>query len=198
MSYGYYDQLVLPIIFDVDESFVDGQDFIIEIDFLICEIICIPESAKISFNINEFDDDDISISRELLSKWYKKLPSDSNFDVDVEASEKLFSLSWPKNNKKISSVYFYPEESGLIKYSAPQLYFEVGEQSKIIIERPARNKNLESVSGILEIVTNNGKTFSNISSSIRYVTKVESPTNSSLSFFAVSYTHLTLPTIYSV
>ena len=57
MSYGFYDQLVLPIIFNVDESFVSGQDFILEIDFLICEIICIPESAKLSFNINEFNNE---------------------------------------------------------------------------------------------------------------------------------------------
>ena len=182
MSYGFYDQLVLPIIFNVDESFVSGQDFIIEIDFLICEIICIPESAKLSFNINEFDDDDISTSRELLSKWYKKLPSDDNFDLDIEASKDLFSLSWQRNNEKISTAYFYPEENGLIKYSAPQLYFEDGEKSKIVIERPVRNKNLESVSGVIEIVSNNGVTFSNISSPIRYVSKVESPNNSSLSF----------------
>ncbi len=64
-----------------------------------------------------------------------------------------------KNNKKILEVYFYPEENGLIKYSASQLYFEDAEESKIIIERPDRNKNLESVSGVLEIVTSNGIVF---------------------------------------
>ena len=183
MSYGYYDQLVLPIIFNIDEDFDGEQEFSVEIDFLICELICIPESAKVSFNINEFDDDDISVSRDLLSKWYKKLPSDSNFNVYVEASDDLFSLSWPKNNKKILEVYFYPEENGLIKYSASQLYFEDAEESKIIIERPDRNKNLESVSGVLEIVTSNGIVFSNISSPINYVSKIESPNDESLSFF---------------
>ena len=61
MSYGYYDQLVLPIIFNIDEDFDGEQEFSVEIDFLICELICIPESAKVSFNINEFDDDDISV-----------------------------------------------------------------------------------------------------------------------------------------
>ena len=118
-----------------------------------------------------------------IPKWYKKLPSDSNFNVYVEASDDLFSLSWPKNNKKILEVYFYPEENGLIKYSASQLYFEDAEESKIIIERPDRNKNLESVSGVLEIVTSNGIVFSNISSPINYVSKIESPNDESLSFF---------------
>ena len=38
MSYGYYDQLVLPIIFNIDEDFDGEQEFSVEIDFLICSL----------------------------------------------------------------------------------------------------------------------------------------------------------------
>ena len=182
MSYGYYDQLVLPIIFNVDESYTGGKEFAVEIDFLICELICIPEKAIISFNINEFNNDDISISRELLSNWYKKIPSQSQLDIKAQASDDLFSLSWENNTNNVLEAYFYPEQNGLIIYSSVQSYFKDENESKLIIERPDRKKNLESFSGVLEIVTNDGKVFSNISSVIEDVQEINIPKNSSISF----------------
>ena len=182
MSYGYYDQLVLPVIFSVDESYANGERFIAKIDFLICELICIPESAEINFSINEYNDSDISLSRKTLSSWYKKLPSESDIIVSAEASSELLSLSW-KNNNDLSEVYFYPEQDGLIKYSSNQNYFESDEGSRIIIERPAKIKNISNISGVLEMVSQEGTIFTNFSAPVSYVSEIIIPDDSSLSFW---------------
>ena len=109
---------MLPAIFSVDSDYIKNGPSIFEIDFLICEKICIPEKAVIDFDLSSYSDDDIKASREILSSWYNELPINFDRKLLVEASNNYFSIEWENKNNDITQAYFFPENKGLIKYSS--------------------------------------------------------------------------------
>jgi len=125
MTYGYYNEVVLPAIFSVDSDYIKNGPSIFEIDFLICEKICIPEKAVIDFDLSSYSDDDIQASREILSSWYNELPINFDRKLLVEASNNYFSIEWENKNNDITQAYFFPENKGLIKYSSKQDFYNL-------------------------------------------------------------------------
>ena len=85
MTYGYYNELVLPVIFSVGSNFTDEGASQFDIDFLICEKICIPESVSIEFDISNYSDEDVLLSRDILSSWYNKLPKSFDKEAFIQA-----------------------------------------------------------------------------------------------------------------
>ena len=187
MTYGYYNEVVLPAIFSVDSEYIESGLSVFEIDFLICEKICIPEKAVIDFDLNNYTREDIQFSREVLSSWYNQLPINLDSELIIEASNNYFSIEWADENNDISQAYFYPENNGLIKYSAKQDLYKLDNSIKLIVERPAKysNNNL-NVSGVLEIQSGDTKKTFKIDKPINYKEKIEIPETSNLSFlFAI-------------
>ena len=183
MTYGYYNEVVLPAIFSVDSDYIKNGSSIFEIDFLICEKICIPEKAVIDFDLSSYSDDDIQVSREILSLWYNELPINFDRKLLVEASNNYFSIEWENKNNDITQAYFFPENKGLIKYSSKQDFYNLENSTKLIVERPSKySNNAKNAIGVLEIQFANTKQTYQIDQSISYVDKIEIPKTSNLSF----------------
>ena len=183
MTYGYYNEVVLPAIFSVDSDYIKNGPSIFEIDFLICEKICIPEKAVIDFDLSSYSDDDIQASREILSSWYNELPINFDRKLLVEASNNYFSIEWENKNNDITQVYFFPENKGLIKYSSKQDFYNLENSTKLVVERPIKySNNAKNVIGVLEVHFANTKQTYQIDQSISYVDKIDIPETSNLSF----------------
>tara|TARA_Y100000766_G_scaffold201767_1_gene173882 strand:+ start:1598 stop:3625 length:2028 start_codon:yes stop_codon:yes gene_type:complete len=183
MTYGYYNEVVLPAIFSVDSDYIKNGSSIFEIDFLICEKICIPEKAFIDFDLSSYSDDDIKVSREILSLWYNELPINFDRKLLVEASNNYFSIEWENKNNDIIQAYFFPENKGLIKYSSKQDFYNLENSTKLIVERPAKySNNAKNAIGVLEVHFANTKQTYQIDQSISYVDKIIIPETSNLSF----------------
>ena len=183
MTYGYYNEVVLPAIFSVDSDYIKNGPSIFEIDFLICEKICIPEKAVIDFDLSSYSDDDIQVSREILSSWYNELPINFDRKLLIEASDNYLSIEWENKNNDITQAYFFPENKGLIKYSSEQDFYNLENSTKLIVERPIKySNNAKKAIGVLEIQFANIKQTYQIDQSISYVDKIEIPETSNLSF----------------
>ena len=183
MTYGYYNEVVLPAIFSVDSNYIKNGPSIFEIDFLICEKICIPEKAVIDFDLSSYSDDDIQASREILSSWYNELPINFDRKLLVEASNNYFSIEWENKNNDITQAYFFPENKGLIKYSSKQDFYNIENSTKLVVERPIKySNNAKNVIGVLEVQFANTKKTYQINQSISYVDKIDIPETSNLSF----------------
>ena len=183
MTYGYYNEVVLPAIFSVDSDYIKIGPSIFEIDFLICEKICIPEKAVIDFDLSSYSDGDIQASREILSSWYNELPINFDRKLLVEASNNYFSIEWENKNNDITQAYFFPENKGLIKYSSKQDFYNLENSTKLVVERPIKySNNAKNVIGVLEVQFANTKKTYQIDQSISYVDKIDIPETSNLSF----------------
>ena len=184
MTYGYYNELVLPAIFSVGSDFTDEGASQFDIDFLICEKICIPESVSIEFDLSNYSDEDVQLSRDILSSWYNKLPKSFDKEALIQASDNFISIEWEDEKNEISEVYFYPEDKGLIRYASNQKLYKKDGSAILIIERPQKYSNdLQNISGVLEIHTNRNKESFEIKQSINYVQSIEIPNISNLSFW---------------
>ena len=183
MTYGYYNEVVLPAIFSVDSAYIKNGPSIFEIDFLICEKICIPEKAVIDFDLSSYSKEDIQFSREILSSWYSELPINFDRKLFVEASDNYLSIEWENKNNDITQAYFFPENKGLIKYSSKQDFYNLENSTKLIVERPIKySNNAQNAIGVLEIQFAKTKQTYQIDQSISYVDRIEIPGTSNLSF----------------
>ena len=183
MTYGYYNEVVIPAIFSVNRDYIENEPSIFEIDFLICEKICIPEKAVIDFALSNYSDEDIQFSRKILSSWYRELPTKFDSKLLVEASDNYFSIEWESGNSDITEAYFFPENKGLIKYSSKQDFYILENSSKLIVERPVKySNNIQNAIGVLEVQLPNKKETYQIDKPIDYIDKIEIPETSNLSF----------------
>ena len=71
MTYGYVDEVVFP--FTVDIKNLDDKTSSIEVKFLVCDEICVPEKAELNLVMKNGI---INVDEEpqLLMEWMKRLP----------------------------------------------------------------------------------------------------------------------------
>ena len=67
MTYGYKDFVIFP--FEYVKNFDGNADIELDLDFLICDDVCIPEKAKIQTTLNDIKEDD------QLVDWNNKVPT---------------------------------------------------------------------------------------------------------------------------
>ena len=179
-SYGYYDELVLPIRFIAGEGFSFDQNFSAFISFLICDDICIPEDTNININFSKSNQIN---SKEIINRWIKRLPEQASFKVNAFLTDETFKISWG-DPKIIQSAFFYPEQSGLINYSSEQIFVTQSGESSLLIDRPENFREENNiVSGILELSTQNKKNYYEVSSNIERVSFIEVNKDKGLNFF---------------
>ena len=82
-SYGYYDEVVLPIKFRINSNYNYGDKFSAFLSFLICEEICIPEDTDISIDLTKFSLTQLENAKFILNDWMNRLPSKSSFDAEA-------------------------------------------------------------------------------------------------------------------
>lgn len=181
-SYGYYDEVVLPIKFRINSNYNYGDKFSAFLSFLICEEICIPEDTDISIDLTKFSLTQLENAKFILNDWMNRLPSKSSFDTEAFLSDNTFKISWV-SDISYEKAYFYPEQNGLINYSSNQILVNNAENSYLTVDRPEKfREELKFVSGVLELQNEDQKTFFQIDSNIERVSFIEVNKTQGLSF----------------
>ena len=181
-SYGYYDEVVLPIKFRINSNYNYGDKFSAFLSFLICEEICIPEDTDISIDLTKFSLIQLENAKFILNDWMNRLPAKSSFDTEAFLSENTFKISWASDTS-YEKAYFYPEQNGLINYSSNQILVNNAENSYLTVDRPEKfREELKFVSGVLELQNEDQKTFFQIDSNIERVSFIEVNKTQGLSF----------------
>ena len=182
-SYGYYDEVVLPIRFFANKTFSGDKSFSASISFLICDEICIPEETDIDINLSKLSLLDKKNSEKIIDDWIKRIPQKAPFNVRAQISNETFKISWD-NLQRYESVYFYPEQNGLINYSANQIFKINNNESYLTIDRPiAFKEDTNFVSGVLQLSQNGSKNYFHVSSKLDKVSFIEVNKTKPLNFF---------------
>ena len=181
-SYGYYDEVVLPIKFKINSNYNYSEKFSAFLSFLICEEICIPEDTNISIDLTKFSQSQLENGKNILNDWINRLPSKSSFITEAFLSDNTFKISW-RSGEIYEKAYFYPEQNGLINYSSNQILGKNNESAYLTIDRPENfREELQFVSGVLELQNADQKTFFQIENSIERVSFIEVNKTQGLSF----------------
>ena len=117
MTYGYENEVVFP--FKLDITDLDDKETDINIKFLVCDDICVPEEANLKLilkngilNVEERSDE--------LKRWINRVPIRGPPDLNISL----------QNNKALitasnidSDSYFFPYDE-IIDFSVEQIYLE--------------------------------------------------------------------------
>ena len=117
MTYGYENEVVFP--FKLDITDLDDKETDINIKFLVCDDICVPEEANLKLilknrilNVEERPDE--------LNRWINRVPIRGPPDLNISL----------QNNKALitasnidSDSYFFPYDE-IIDFSVEQIYLE--------------------------------------------------------------------------
>ena len=111
MTYGYEDFVIFPfkLKFPANEipSYINA-----DIDFLICDDICVPERAMINTSLNGL------INDERLDNWLTNIPS-ITLPVLANQADNYLELRFSYNDD-IKNIYFYIEEKDILLYASQQ------------------------------------------------------------------------------
>ena len=117
MTYGYENEVVFP--FKLDITDLDDKETDINIKFLVCDDICVPEEANLKLilknrilNVEERPDE--------LKKWINLVPirAPPDLNVSLRGYETFINAS-----NIDSESYFFPYDE-IIDFSVEQVYFE--------------------------------------------------------------------------
>ena len=145
MTYGYEDFVIFP--FKLDISDTSGSNYInADIDFLICDDICVPERAIINTSIDEL------LIDERLVDWLEKIPA-TTLPVLATQNDDYLELRFSFNDD-IKDIYFYIEERDIVLYASEQEVFK--EENNWLLRVALEDKKVLSanVHGILSINNN--------------------------------------------
>ena len=142
MTYGYEDFVIFPIKIKLPKNTTSGS-FSADIDFLICDDICVPERAFIETTFAKLNTDSD------LDKAYKKIPS---IVLPVIANTKDNNLELRFSfNEKIEEIYFYIEQADIVLHASEQNLIK--EENNWLLEIPLidAGNSLSMIKGILTI-----------------------------------------------
>jgi len=142
MTYGYEDFVIFPIKIKLPKNITSGS-FSADIDFLICDDICVPERAFIETTFAKLNTDSD------LDKAYKKIPS---IVLPVIANTKDNNLELRFSfNEKIEEIYFYIEQADIVLHASEQNLIK--EENNWLLEIPLidAGNSLSMIKGILTI-----------------------------------------------
>ena len=144
MTYGYKDFVIFP--FEYVKNFDGNADIKLDLDFLICDDVCIPEKAKIQTTLNEIKEDI------KLVEWNNKVPSIKLpvlSDVEKGFLELRFSFNDP-----IKSIVFFIENENTVDHPAEQILIK--EENNWLLKVPLLENinSINTVSGLISINEN--------------------------------------------
>jgi thiol:disulfide interchange protein len=147
MTYGYKQEVLFPI--EIDNTALIDQDtvFDFEINLLICEDVCIPESAVFSLKYDDF------IASDETTEWLKTIP-DITYPVLTFINKKnnTFEIKF-SGIDEISNIYFFPENENIFNYAAIQKLSYDGKNYllEINVDEITNINKQTTVTGILKI-----------------------------------------------
>ena len=143
MTYGYEDKALLLTEIKSPKKFSNPVKISAKINWLTCKDICIPQEGQVDMTLikgpkvaNQFT----SKLKEVALTVPKNFPSPYRVSV---INEKIFLQFEKEGSRNISEAYFFPNEYGLINYTADQK-----------LERNDNSFSLELSSAEVQLKTN--------------------------------------------
>ena len=142
MTYGYKDFVIFP--FKVTyESFNELKNIKADIDFLICDDICVPEKAQIDTSFEK-----IPFSQE-LKKWISKVPY-VIFPILANQNENNLQLRFSFNDE-IENIYFFIDQQDIVLHSKAQSLSKEKDNWLLSISTENNPKHNEKLNGVIVI-----------------------------------------------
>jgi len=158
VSFGYENKIFLLVDMQAPPALIPGTvaKFSASVAWLACKEECVPEHADLTIEIPVKEHDSkvdskwieyFKMSRKNLPKFFK------DWDIDAAAKvEKIVIQALPhvSVNRPTMNIYFFPEEEGIVDYSAPQTVEKLHKGYSIEIKRSKFSSHLPSrLKGIL-------------------------------------------------
>ena len=147
MTYGYENFVIFPIKIQIPQG-AETEKFIADIDFLICDDICVPERAIIKTSYADLTLD----SR--LDETYKELPSVILPVISTLKNDDLelrFSF-----NQNIEEIHFYIDQKDTVLHANEQILIK--EENNWLLTVPL-NKGIDAPDTIEGILNINNESF---------------------------------------
>jgi thiol:disulfide interchange protein len=125
MSYGYTDEVVLPIRMTVPTGLEPGTRVTLEgrVNWLVCERICIPEEAPVALTLPVGPAAPDPVGAPALERARRTVPLPSPWPASFEVSPDAVTLTVAAPGLRaegIADVWFYPMRWGVIEHAAAQ------------------------------------------------------------------------------
>lgn len=142
MTYGYKDFVIFPY----KISYTDSSNltfFGANIDFLICDDVCVPEKANINSSFNTLQQD------ERFEEWLLKVP-DITLPILATQTKEFLEIKF-SYNEQIKNIYFFADNQNLILHSGKQVL--IREENNWLLKVPLQSKDLKisTAEGVIKI-----------------------------------------------
>lgn len=160
MDYGYSEQVILPfpLMIPADASGTVQLDVVA--DYLICEDICIPETADVSLTLTVGQPVPDTTNGEMIAQWIAQVPLAFVGEVRVDASATPWKLSLrgEPGLSRDSGIRFFPFAHEISHPAAQPVTF--GSDGATLSLTPAGQTPLEgNLDGVLVIEQPDGARF---------------------------------------
>ena len=147
MTYGYKDFVIFPFEY-IKKDFLNSK-IKLNVDFLICDDVCVPEKALIETSLDE-----IAIDDDLVA-WNDLVPT-VTLPVLAEIDNKFIELRFSYNDQ-INLITFFIGNQNIVDHPGKQILTK--EENNWLLKVPiiAEASNLNSIDGVLSI--NGNKIF---------------------------------------
>jgi thiol:disulfide interchange protein DsbD len=142
MTYGYKDFVIFP--YKVSYADIDNLSFVgADIDFLICDDVCVPEKANINTTFNKLQ------PSERFEEWLLRVP-DVTLPILGNQTKEFLEIRFSYNHK-IRNIYFFSDNQNLILHSGKQVLIK--EENNWLLKIPLQSENLKisSAEGVIKI-----------------------------------------------
>ena len=124
------------------------------IEWLICEVECIPQFGEFSFDIQIGENTISAENRSIFTEARTKMPEpafwDASLSIAPEAAELVVYMD-AEETSDLSDAYFFPDQEGILDYAAPQT-FRISEDGLVLsLTRLKGSVAPEAISGILKL-----------------------------------------------
>jgi thiol:disulfide interchange protein len=127
-NYGYSNQVSLPIPVEVPDDAPEGPVTITaQASWLVCEDICIPESALLELQLNVGPSEVDRLGQPLIQRALDAAPTQApdRFEAGLAASDDGLTLTlsgeaFSGGAEQVRNLAFFPYESGIIDHAAEQ------------------------------------------------------------------------------
>ena len=142
MTYGYKDFVIFP--YKVSYTDIDNLSFVgADIDFLICDDVCVPEKANINTSFNKLQ------PSERFEEWLLKVP-DTTLPILGNQTNEFLEIRF-SYNEQIRNIYFFSDNQNLILHSGKQVLIK--EENNWLLKIPLQSEGIKitSTEGVIKI-----------------------------------------------
>lgn len=156
MDYGYDDRLVLPFSVSVPQDADTPLHLNLLADYLICEDICIPETAKVSLSLPVGDSAPDMAQGALIGEWVSKAPVEfeGQARIDTGGDAWKLSLKTPGGFTPGADIRFYPFAHEISHPADQPLSF--GPEGATLTLTPAGGALEGPLEGVIVVETSDG------------------------------------------